>query len=215
MTPETLEIRDRCRQNLIGYLKKAISFLPELYHPLILDMGCGTGVPAIALAEHTGGTIYAVDNNEQVIEHLKKKIESLGLAERIVVYQHSVFQMAFPEDHFDLVIAEGLLNVIGFKPGIALAGNFLKDGGYFIIHDEYRDQKRKLNMLQKNGYTLIGSVVLDEQVWWNEYYQCLEFQLQNFDNEIVIKRFGDEFREIAQYKQQPGLFRSAYYILKK
>jgi SAM-dependent methyltransferase len=215
MVIEPLEIRDRCRQNLIRYLLRAISYLPDLDHPLVLDMGCGSGVPSLTLAEHLDSTIYAVDDDEKVIDHLRKKIKRLKLSEKIVVIRQSVFEMTFTEGHFDLVIAEGLLNVIGFKQGLALAAKYLKAGGHFILHDEYRDHEKKLQIFPKRGLTLTGSFLLDEQVWWKEYYQCLESHLQGLDQNIVSKEFGNELREMAQYRKNPGLFRSVYYILKK
>jgi ubiquinone/menaquinone biosynthesis C-methylase UbiE len=213
MTLIRYEIRDRCRKQLTKYLLRAISMVPPLNLPLVLDMGCGTGVPSIALSQHLNCKIHAVDADRKAVEHFRRKITELNLSERIILYEQSVFKMNFPDNYFDLVIAEGLLNVIGFKTGLSLAGKYMKEGGYFIIHDAYQDHNSKQALIQKLGYALIGSFVLDEQVWWNEYYHCLEMHLQNLGEDAESGRFNDDRREIEQYRERPGLFRSIYYVL--
>ncbi len=64
------------------------------------------------------------------------------------------------------------------------------------------------------------SFILDEKIWWNEYYSCLEKKMMDFKKEIanninsknVFKR---ERSEIDMYKKNPLKFRSIYYVLKK
>lgn len=61
MSKEYFNIKDNCRKNLLKYLLKAISTIPAIENPLILDVGCGCGVPTLALAENYDGNIIAVD----------------------------------------------------------------------------------------------------------------------------------------------------------
>ena len=42
--------RDRFREPLLKYTRKAFQLLPKLDKPRILDVGCGSGVPTIELA---------------------------------------------------------------------------------------------------------------------------------------------------------------------
>jgi methylase of polypeptide subunit release factors len=50
MTINILKIKDQCRKNLSRFTERALSSIPELDNPIILDIGCGTGVPTILLA---------------------------------------------------------------------------------------------------------------------------------------------------------------------
>ena len=80
------EIRDFCRNKLTGYLVKALSAIPNIEKPLMLDMGCGTGVPTLTLAWLFDGTIYAVDINAAALSRLRKKIKGTDLSRRISAY---------------------------------------------------------------------------------------------------------------------------------
>jgi ubiquinone/menaquinone biosynthesis C-methylase UbiE len=209
------EIKDLCRGKLSRYLIQAISVLPRLNNPLILDMGCGSGVPTLILAEHFNSTIYAADTDEAALTRLEEKIRNSNLADRIIVMHRSVYDLDFADTCFDIIVAEGLLNIIGFEAGLSLADRFIKGNGYFIIHDEYAHPDEKAGIIQRSGYRLFHSFKLDEQVWWNDYYRCLEEKLESLDQKTTSALFTNEMKEIRLYKEQPLLFRSAYYILKK
>lgn len=215
MNLQPFEIKDNCRQHLTKYLIQAISILPNKNNSLILDVGCGTGVPTLALSSEFENVIFAVDNNEANYKCLKEKIETLNLSNRIIPIQKSVFEMDFTENIFDIVIAEGLLNVIGFETGLSIVDKYVKENGYFIIHDEYKNHEEKLKLIQKHNYMVINSFVLDENIWWNEYYKHIEYQLLKIDRNVVVTIFSNELNEIELYKKQSDLFRSIYYILKK
>jgi len=91
----------------------------------------------------------------------------------------------------------------------------IRKGGYFLIHDEYKDHEMKCDFILKNGCDLVGTLFLDEIVWWNDYYRQLEAEI----NSIVIKQakaaFKAELKEIAFYRKDPSQFRSIYYIIRR
>jgi ubiquinone/menaquinone biosynthesis C-methylase UbiE len=215
MNINPLDIKDTCRKNLLKYLNLAVSALPTVKNPIMLDVGCGTGVPTLFMIQQMHSTVYAVDIDQKVLDHLRRKINSLNLEDRIKIYRESVFDMSFPEKYFDIILAEGLLNITGFEQGLILLDKFIKEKGFMIVHDEYRDHDKKLKIMNRFGYRLIHSVLLDEHVWWNEYYRCLDRKLRTLDKEILSEKFKNEIREISQYRENPTLFRSVYYVLKK
>lgn len=45
------KIKDECRQNLCKYLSQAVSVLPPIEKPIIIDLGCGTGAPTLNLTQ--------------------------------------------------------------------------------------------------------------------------------------------------------------------
>ena len=73
MNLNAYEIRDKCRRNLNKYTIKAFLSIPKIDNPLILDMGCGTGVPTLALGEICNGNIYAVDSDNSCLFWFKEK----------------------------------------------------------------------------------------------------------------------------------------------
>lgn len=209
------EIKDICRKGLIKYLLKAVSLIPHIEKPLILDIGCGSGIPTLALADIYDGIIYAVDSDKTALTRLEEKIKSLNLSDKIITIHSSVFNIKFIEKKFDIVLAEGLLNEIGFKKGLSIINRNIKEKGYCIIHDEYSDHKNKIKIFKKNNYKLIDSFTLNEDIWWNDYCQCLEKKITSYNDKNISKLFKIELQEIQLYKKNPEKFRSIYYIIKK
>jgi len=209
------EIKDNCRKGLLKYMVQALIVVPELENPKILDIGCGTGVPTLWLAENLGGTITAIDTDKNALEWLQKKIMNTNLNKRISALNISFFDLRSDPDYFDIILAEGSLNVIGFRNGFLKVTGMLKHKGYFIIHDEYRDHQKKCGLISENHCELTNTLFLDEQVWWNDYYKQLEKEINSIKTSQIKSLFKSEQKEIELYKSDPAQFKSMYYIVKK
>jgi cyclopropane fatty-acyl-phospholipid synthase-like methyltransferase len=215
MTKEYYQIKDECREELLKYLAEAVSLLPEADNPRILDIGCGTGIPTIWLAEKYGGTITAIDIDKDALNWLQKKIINKNLENQITVINISFNDLKEHHRFFDIILAEGFLNVIGFEQGFVKLVDILKGGGYFVIHDEYKDHEKKCDYIRKNNCELVGTVFLDESVWWNDYYRQLEIGIESVDVKQNNDLFKAELNELELYKKDPSLFRSIYYVVIK
>ncbi|TFH39991.1 MAG: class I SAM-dependent methyltransferase [Chrysiogenales bacterium] len=122
-------VRDNCRSNLAGYTLRAFSIIPRIKRPKILDMGCGTGVPALTLLGACDGTVCAVDPDGPALEWFKAKIWTLGFGARITVLHGSLFETPLADGPFDIVLAEGLLNAVDFEKGLAALTQYCKKTG--------------------------------------------------------------------------------------
>ena len=58
--------RDGLRSHFNTFTRQAFQRLPKLNRPRILDIGCGTGVPALELASLSDGEIFGIDIDEAV-----------------------------------------------------------------------------------------------------------------------------------------------------
>jgi len=215
MLKEYYQIKDKCRAGLLNYLAEAVSLLPEANNPRILDIGCGTGIPTIWLAEKYGGTITAIDTDKDALNWLQKKIINKDLENQITVINISFNALMEHQRFFDIILAEGFLNVIGFEQGFVKLVEMLKGGGYFVIHDEYKDHEKKCDFIRKNNCDLVGTVFLDENVWWNNYYKQLDAEINSRGNRQIKDLFKSELNEIEYYRKDPLPFRSIYYIVKR
>lgn len=216
----TLKIKDDCRANLNKYTRKAFDSIPKIENPNILDLGCGTGVPTIEIANWTNGNMVAIDSDKNSIDWFKEKIKILNLENKISIIHDSFFNLDYPKNYFDIIIAEGLFNIIGFEKGISSFSIFLKPKGYFLIHDEIKNREKKLKIFEKYHYKLVYSFILDEKIWWDQYVSCLEKRIKSFEKDIENDAksntlFQQLKSEIKMYKQDPMSFRSIYYVLKK
>lgn len=215
MTSEYFRIKDNCRKGLLKYLAKAFSLIPGIEQPKILDIGCGTGVPTIWLAENLNGIITAIDTDKNSLDWLEEKISDRNLENQVTTLNISFFDLKSNDDYFDIILAEGFLNVVGFEQGFTRLIKMLGNSGYFMIHDEYREHEKKCDLISNRNCRLIDTLFLNEKVWWNDYYKQLETEI----NAIKIERTKDLFRsdieEIEWYKSDPSPFRSIYYIVQK
>lgn len=73
----------------------------------ILDVGCGTGVITRDLAQRIGnqGKVIGIDPSERLIEVAVRRMEELGLEDRIEFRCGDGAALAFADGHFDLVVA--------------------------------------------------------------------------------------------------------------
>ena len=212
---EYLNIRDRCRMQLVKYLDQVLNELPGINNPNILDIGCGSGVPTLWLAEKYVGTITAIDTDKKLLDFLEHKIKRNKPSCIIETKNVSFFDLLSEPECFDLILAEGFLNVVGFEIGFKRVMEKLKPGGYFIIHDEYKDNDLKKTLIQKNNCEIIKSLLLDETSWWKDFYGQLEMEISAMENVHLRGLFINEMKEIDQYKRNPFLFKSIYYVVLK
>jgi ubiquinone/menaquinone biosynthesis C-methylase UbiE len=208
-------IKDECRAGLCKYLIKALSYISLPDSAKILDMGCGTGVPAITLAKHTKGFIYALDSDRNALNVLAEKVTHLQLRSRFRIMQSSIPETSLPAKSFDLVLAEGILNITGFFVGIEYISRVIRPGGYVIIHDEWKDHAMKCSTFSEKDFRLIHTFQLRKEIWFNEYVQCLENSIQNQPTGLPDNLFQKERNEIELYYSNPECFASVYYILQK
>jgi len=54
---------------------------------------------------------------------------------------------------------------------------------------------------------------LDEKIWWNDYFKCLEKEICYIMNNNLMKIFEPDFQEIKLFKENPSGYISAYYVI--
>jgi len=204
------EITDSCRRNLTKYTVQAFEMLPKMRSPLILDAGGGTGESTLALLRLSDGFFHVADTDAAALDRLRIKAEKLGASPRIRTINASVFDEVLEEDTYDLLLAEGLLNVIGMEKGLPRLQELTRTGGYLIIHDEWKDAPFKRTLFERSGFTLLESIELDEKVWRDEYFECLDEAIRSSGCEEL---FQDELRYIRESREHPLQNRSIVYIL--
>jgi len=168
-----LEIEEE-RKYLLKYMRRAFGFLPKISDPLILDIGCGSGVPTIELAKISNGNVIGIDIDQVAIDRFQCNIEREGLMNKIEVFNQSLFDITFPKGTFDIIWSEGSIFVIGFEKGINYWSEYLKPGGFLVVHDDFKNMKKKIGIVAKSGKSLVNCFPLPKNAWWNEYYEPLK-----------------------------------------
>jgi cyclopropane fatty-acyl-phospholipid synthase-like methyltransferase len=212
---EYYKIKDNCRQGLIKHLESVCIKVPRLSNYNILDIGCGSGVPTLWLSDYFSGSITAIDSDSYAIDYLQKKINERNLQYRIKTICKTFDEFICENGIYNIVLAEGFLNVVGFKFGFLRINDFLAKHGIIVIHDEYKDHQSKLELIVKNNYTIIDTLLLNESVWWDDYYKQLESEISRIKDLDLKQLFSNDIEEIKLYKTDPTLFQSIYYIAMK
>jgi ubiquinone/menaquinone biosynthesis C-methylase UbiE len=98
----------------------------------VLDLGSGTGYPAVLAAQAVGATgeVQGLDLAEQMLEVARRKARALGLA-NVTFRPADVTTLPFEPASFDAVITRFCLMFLPDVPtAVAEIGRVLKPGGY-------------------------------------------------------------------------------------
>lgn len=212
--------KEHFREPFTKYTVKAFRMLPHMNEPRILDVGCGTGVPTMELARLAVGQIVGLDIDQASLDEFDEKIRRAGLSGRVETVKCSMFEMDFPDEHFDVIWAEGSIFVIGFERGLREWRRILKINGFLVVHDEIETLGKSLERLSEFGYVLWGQLELPEDAWWAEYYNPLEKRIGELrtkyrDNPDALKLLDREQQDVDRFKKNPELHRSAFVIMQK
>ena len=212
--------KDRLRENLLKYTRKAFELLTKHNNPRILDVGCGSGIPTMELAKLSGGHITGVDINKFSLDRFRKKVKGTGLTKQIEIVEKTMSILDFPDEYFDIIWTEGSIAAIGFEEGLKRWRRFLKLHGFLVIHDDISDITKKIKLISDYHYKLISRFIISQKVWWQKYYTPLEKLIQEFHNNYLndyelIKELSKDQVEIDRSKSNPLLFSSIFYIIQK
>jgi ubiquinone/menaquinone biosynthesis C-methylase UbiE len=128
----------------------------------VLDIGCGIGGPAFALARKYGARVTGIDLEPQLIARATRRAAELGLSRQVEFRAVTLGPLEFPDRSFDVVFTSGALTQTEDKPGIvAECFRVLKPGGMLTCYDwlkgegELSDDMRYFIRMEGLTYNLI------------------------------------------------------------
>jgi len=208
--------------------KQMFSCVPALpEHPLVLDVGCGSGMQTIDLARLSHNTrITAVDVHAPYLFDLRTRAASAGVAARINPVQASMDTLPFPVGSFDLLWAEGSIFIMGVEHGITAWKKFIRPGGYLAFtesvwftdtpstdvkrfwqenYPDIKDVQSIRTIAEKARYSWITSFPLPESAWWSDYYTPILARLPALEEKY--RTHVEAQAILAVMKQEISLYR--------
>lgn len=118
----------------------------------VLDVGSGTGGPALYIAGRAGCRIDGVEINEVGVEVARGLAAGAGVGDRLSFHRGDAMSMPFPDGTFDAAISFNVMNVFADKVGLFReVARVLRPGGRwaflsgtFELDEGDRDVRRRL-----------------------------------------------------------------------
>jgi len=212
--------KEEIRKRLLEYTRKAFLKLPQLEKPRILDIGCGSAIPTLELARLTQGEVIGIDVDQRALDRFAASTKEARLSDRVQAVNCSMFDMVFANESYDISWSEGSTHAIGFEKGLQAWKQFLKPGGFMVVHDEQGNAKEKIEQIHNCGYELMGYFILSEETWWTEYFAPLEkligeSQARYTDDPKVLEELRLAQTELDMFRNSPEHNSSVYFVMKK
>jgi len=104
----------------------------------VLDVGCGAGVDAIFAAKMVGstGAVSGIDLVPEMLARARENARLAGVA-NITFIESSAEKLPFPDKSFDVVISNGVFNlVVDKQKALKEVSRVLKPGGRLMLADQ-------------------------------------------------------------------------------
>lgn len=142
-------------------LADAVAAAPA--NAIVVDLACGTGDLAFALAERVpGARVSGVDASPRMIEgaKLRRRANASGAAGRVVFRVGDMTRLELADASVDLVTAGyGFRNVPDFRAALVEAARVLRPGGRLLTLDFYRPEPVVWRALFLGYLRVAGDVV--------------------------------------------------------
>jgi ubiquinone/menaquinone biosynthesis C-methylase UbiE len=101
-------VKEAVHQERLRLVIDIVDDLPLPYGAPVIDVGCGAGFAAAAMAER-GYKVHAVDAVPAMLEATRARLAGAGLRERATIEEADASALPFPDGAFRLLLAIGVL----------------------------------------------------------------------------------------------------------
>ncbi len=208
--------------------------------PRILEIGCGSGVTSVELAQISGGRVTATDIHQPYLNEVNRKARALGVTNRLTTVKADMAALPFDPESFDLIWSEGAAYIMGFDAALEHWKRFLKPGGCLVVSEAVmhrenppedlrafwqecypavRNVEDNLKAIKRQRYEILDHFPLPEQCW-HFFYDDLEKHMEGLEATYALDPDGRAVlegnrREIALFRKYPGYYGYEFFVLRK
>ncbi|ESA35538.1 methyltransferase type 11 [Leptolyngbya sp. Heron Island J] len=218
------------------FSRNILGNLPTLpLKPRIADLGCGSGVSALLLAQHYQSTVMAVDSSSAFIDELKARAKQLGLEHLIIPIHGDMAKLHWSAGSVDLLWSEGAAYNLGFEQALKTWRQFLANSGVAVISEMswFTDdvpepasaywqnaypmmgtETENIDRANRSGFSVLSTHRLPSQAWWVNYYGPLRERMQQIEitpsTQLVIRETEEEMSLFEKFSDFYGY---TFYVL--
>ncbi len=205
-------------------------------HPVIADVGCGTGRATLALAAALpDATITAIDFSEVFCRRLRNQVARCDLADRIRVVEADMAAPPIAPGSLNLAWSEGAAYNIGFENALSLWRPLLKPEGFAVVSEctWLRDERpaevakfwaatypamgtrgENVSRATSAGFEIIDTLTLPSEAW-ADYYDPITRGIEAGKAAHLDPAFTAELaQERAIFAASEGSYGYVFYLLK-
>jgi cyclopropane fatty-acyl-phospholipid synthase-like methyltransferase len=215
-----------------------INALPPLPpKPQIADLGCGSGVSALLLAQHYHSNVMAVDSSSVFITELSQWVDQLDLQDLVTPICEDMSKLNWSPGSIDLLWSEGAAYNLGFEQALNIWRPLLSKDGVAVLSElswfsgdvpksalDYwqsaypgiGSEQENIDRAERSGFQVISTQRLPSQIWWTNYYQPLSQRIKEVEMTPVMESVVAEIEEeMALFRQFSDFYGYSFYILRK
>ncbi|MFH8747249.1 SAM-dependent methyltransferase [Streptomyces rimosus] len=135
-TPVTslLQLSDLAQDRQTEFLADVLTGGGLPHDARLLDIGCGTGGPAIRLAQRTGGRVTGITVSKVQLARCEERLSTAGLAGRVDFAYGDAMRLGFADDSFDAAWSIDCFPHLSDRPaGLREARRVLRPGGHLLL----------------------------------------------------------------------------------
>jgi len=141
----------------VSWRKKVVKFVEVHKARRILDIATGTGDLAIMLAKINSEKVIGLDISEGMLAVGKKKIDQLGLNEKVEMILGDSEELPFEDQTFDAItVGFGVRNFENLEQGLDEIYRVLKPNGIFVVLETSLPTAFPI----KQGYTFYSKYII-------------------------------------------------------
>lgn len=186
-------------------------------HSRVLDLGCGKGAVARALAKHTGARVVGIDGLGAFVDHASERARAQGLDGLCRFEQGDVRSAVRHERGYDLVMMLGLGPLFGdARQTVATLRRCARPGGNILLDDAYvrdghaarrgwdcDDRTGLVDKLESHGDRVLDELVIDSEAdegWYREVSAKIVLRAAHLADRDPVR--GDRILNFALRQQQ-------------
>jgi SAM-dependent methyltransferase len=98
----------------------------------VLDIGCGVGTTAVAMAKQFMVTVTAADVSADMLDRAIANVDASGVRDRVSVEAADICALPYPDGHFDRVVAEAVTMFVDRDQAITELVRVCRPGGLVL-----------------------------------------------------------------------------------